>query len=245
MAAQASIARTETILVVDDDLAVCRATHRILESAGYTVLIARSGPEALHLCAKHSDTAMTGGVAQQIGGTAGQMLVAMAPPSSGAKESPIVVAALAGVHPGGGSTSGIVARPTGCASGSLSGVCPNGIVDLSTSPFLPFAEGSAYALSSRVFQPATVSGASYGRVVFADGLGRQWSFVYDGSTSFTLPLPPSGFGDRTHSDETPTGSASRYQAFDSGYGASDAITWGPGNVGALGNTLNRFSSLWL
>lgn len=40
---------TETILVVDDELAVLSLTARMLERYGYSVITAHSGKEALHL----------------------------------------------------------------------------------------------------------------------------------------------------------------------------------------------------
>ena len=43
----------ETILVVDDDAGMCRAARRILESAGYAVLTADAGREALRLLDGH------------------------------------------------------------------------------------------------------------------------------------------------------------------------------------------------
>lgn len=41
---------SETILVVDDEAPLLRLTERILSAAGYTVLTAASGPEAIQLC---------------------------------------------------------------------------------------------------------------------------------------------------------------------------------------------------
>jgi signal transduction histidine kinase/CheY-like chemotaxis protein len=57
-----------TLLVVEDEKAVRRATARILEEAGYRVIEARSGPEALELFQAHqvdlvvSDVVMPGGL---------------------------------------------------------------------------------------------------------------------------------------------------------------------------------------
>jgi PAS domain S-box-containing protein len=48
-----SLQRAETVLIVDDDEAVCRLTKRILQSAGYTVLTASSGGEAVLLLERH------------------------------------------------------------------------------------------------------------------------------------------------------------------------------------------------
>jgi PAS domain S-box-containing protein len=45
----------ETILVVEDDAAVRRLVKRILSKAGYTVLTASSGPDALQICDTYGD----------------------------------------------------------------------------------------------------------------------------------------------------------------------------------------------
>jgi CheY-like chemotaxis protein len=45
----------ETILVVEDEEAVCNLAKRILGAAGYTVLVAASGADALAKCERHSD----------------------------------------------------------------------------------------------------------------------------------------------------------------------------------------------
>jgi two-component system cell cycle sensor histidine kinase/response regulator CckA len=45
----------ETILIVDDELAILRVTGDILNTLGYEVLIAKSGPEAVHLYWQQAD----------------------------------------------------------------------------------------------------------------------------------------------------------------------------------------------
>ncbi|HZQ20049.1 MAG TPA: response regulator [Terriglobales bacterium] len=40
---------TPTVLCVDDDPTILNSQKEVLESAGFSVLIARSGPEAIHL----------------------------------------------------------------------------------------------------------------------------------------------------------------------------------------------------
>ena len=44
---------TETILVVEDEEALCQVAKRALDAAGYTVLTARDGKEAILTCAEH------------------------------------------------------------------------------------------------------------------------------------------------------------------------------------------------
>lgn len=44
----------ETILVVEDDEMVCRATTAVLRRLGYDVLVAANGTDALALCAQHT-----------------------------------------------------------------------------------------------------------------------------------------------------------------------------------------------
>jgi PAS domain S-box-containing protein len=46
---------TETILLADDDTAVCMVAEAILRKAGYTVLTARDGEEAIALYGRHAD----------------------------------------------------------------------------------------------------------------------------------------------------------------------------------------------
>jgi two-component system, cell cycle sensor histidine kinase and response regulator CckA len=46
--------RPETILLVEDELFVRRVTAEVLEAAGYRLVIARSGAEALNACRKSS-----------------------------------------------------------------------------------------------------------------------------------------------------------------------------------------------
>jgi DNA-binding NtrC family response regulator len=45
---------TETILLVEDEEAILRVARRSLEAAGYTVLIANAGDEALLISARHA-----------------------------------------------------------------------------------------------------------------------------------------------------------------------------------------------
>ncbi len=45
---------SETVLVVEDHGDVRRLTHKVLESRGYTVLVAANGPEALRVAAQHT-----------------------------------------------------------------------------------------------------------------------------------------------------------------------------------------------
>lgn len=46
---------SETILLVDDEAALCAAGREFLVSRGYTVLVAANGPEAIHICQQHPD----------------------------------------------------------------------------------------------------------------------------------------------------------------------------------------------
>jgi two-component system cell cycle sensor histidine kinase/response regulator CckA len=74
---------TETVLVVEDEDALRRAARRILEAAGYTVLVAASGEEALRVCEKHQGTihlALSDVVMPKITGLAFAALVKAARP---------------------------------------------------------------------------------------------------------------------------------------------------------------------
>jgi PAS domain S-box-containing protein len=46
---------SETILLVDDEAALCAAGREFLVSRGYTVLVAANGPEAIQICQQHPD----------------------------------------------------------------------------------------------------------------------------------------------------------------------------------------------
>jgi len=48
-------ARTETLLLIDDEEGVLEVTREMLESMGYRVMIARSGPEAIEVFGKNKD----------------------------------------------------------------------------------------------------------------------------------------------------------------------------------------------
>ncbi len=52
----ASAPGSETVLIVEDEEPLLRVAKRILDGAGYSVLTATSGPEALHLCERHTGT---------------------------------------------------------------------------------------------------------------------------------------------------------------------------------------------
>jgi CheY-like chemotaxis protein len=56
MAAEPPQGGKETILVVEDEKALRHVVRRILSSAGYTVLVAESGAEALLVCKQHPGT---------------------------------------------------------------------------------------------------------------------------------------------------------------------------------------------
>jgi PAS domain S-box-containing protein len=67
----APVRGTGTILVVEDDAAILRLAHRILGAAGYTVLTARNGGEALLLLERHVgpvDLMLTDVVMPEMGG---------------------------------------------------------------------------------------------------------------------------------------------------------------------------------
>ena len=68
---QRSVATTETILVVEDDVALRRAVSRILSATGYKVLTAADGAAALLTCAQHTGNihlVLTDVVMPQMGG---------------------------------------------------------------------------------------------------------------------------------------------------------------------------------
>jgi PAS domain S-box-containing protein len=52
--AKADVGGTETVLILEDEEPLRKVTKRILASAGYNVLVAASGAEALQLCERHS-----------------------------------------------------------------------------------------------------------------------------------------------------------------------------------------------
>ncbi|MBL0213061.1 MAG: PAS domain S-box protein [Myxococcales bacterium] len=68
---EGTVVATETVLVVDDDDSVRNLTHRILSGAGYTVLTAANGGEALLLSEQHAgpiDLVLTDVVMPLLGG---------------------------------------------------------------------------------------------------------------------------------------------------------------------------------
>jgi CheY-like chemotaxis protein len=69
--AEVPLAGSETILIVDDEVALVRVASRILQQAGYTILAASNGTEALQLLDRHPgrvDLLITDVVMPEMGG---------------------------------------------------------------------------------------------------------------------------------------------------------------------------------
>ena len=73
-------------------------------------------------------------------------------------------------------------------------------VDFSDAGFLPYVASAAYEWPHRVvsWKPADASGASWLEVRFTDDEQRGWRVLFAPDVgSFTLPVPPAPFEDRT------------------------------------------------
>jgi CheY-like chemotaxis protein len=84
------MAPKETILVIDDDDAVRRGIVRLLKNAGFEILEARDGSEAIHMFAEHSKTITAVTVDLEMPTTNGRATLAML--SEYAPDLPIIVA---------------------------------------------------------------------------------------------------------------------------------------------------------
>lgn len=187
---------------------------------------------------KSTTTETADGTVKDEDGKSGQLVLHMAPAHDGAEGSPYLIGVLAASFSnisGGLSASGILHRPSGCASGSSSGLCYGGTIDTGKT-FMGYPEGSKFDFSNRRFTVgAGVSGATMYRLIISADAGR-WSVYFSGNNGFTLPAAPAGMTDRAAARAEYT-----LQALDTGSVTFDTLaTFNGTNLGEVDQYMNRF-----